>query len=70
MMWSITPWWHWLGMVVVWGLLIGGAVWAIGYLFPHSTSTTPSALGLLDQRLARGELDPDEYRQLRELIER
>lgn len=70
MMWSITPWWHWLGMLAVWGLLIAGAVWAIGYLFPHSPTSTTSALGLLDRRLARGELDPDEYRQLRELIER
>lgn len=67
-------WWGWLlgfiGMVVFWGLVI----WAIWYVVlaltrrPHSDQRPSDAKRILDERLARGEIDADEYRHLRQLI--
>ena len=60
----------WLGMLVFWGLVI----WAIYALVKNLTRKTPDsdrggdALRILDQRLARGEIDADEYQRLRDLI--
>jgi putative membrane protein len=62
----------WLGMIVVAGLV----VWAL-YLAFASVSRrspgrqSPDAPGpgqTLDGRLARGEIDPDEYQRLREVL--
>jgi putative membrane protein len=69
MMWSVAPWWHWLGMVAFWVLLIGTAVWAIGYLFPSGRDRSEAARAVLDERLARGDIDADEYRHLRETLQ-
>ena len=61
----------WLGMIVFWGLL----AWAIYALVIAATRKPPrgehygaDARRILDQRLARGEIDQEEYRRLRELI--
>ncbi len=68
-------WWGWLlgtiAMVAFWGLVI----WAIWYFVtavarrpedrPHGSSD-PKAI--LDERLARGEIDAEEYRDLRDLL--
>jgi putative membrane protein len=67
--WSIASWWHWLGMVVFWGLVLVVAVWAIARVTSVDRSCSPTARALLDERLARGDLDPEQYRQMRELIE-
>ncbi len=69
-----VQWWGWLlmslGMVAFWGLVI----WAVWYL---ATSLTQSshpirrpreAKHILDERLARGEIDAEEYRRLRDLM--
>jgi putative membrane protein len=70
MMWGLAPWWHWLGMVAFWVLLVVVAVWAVGRLFPPTPQThTSAARATLDERLARGEVDLEQYRRLRELIE-
>ena len=60
----------WIGMVAFWGLLI----WAL-YALITATNKRPThdhhndeARRILDQRLARGEIDTDEYRHLRDLI--
>ena len=74
-----VAWWGWLlmslGMVVFWGLVIW-AVWA----FVSALTRRPMGAGgedirgrgdpkrILDERLARGEIDADEYRRLRDLI--
>jgi putative membrane protein len=76
MMWywgSGMHWWVWLlgsvAMVVVWGVVI----WAIWY-FVTSVARRPEPprdgdpKRILDERLARGEIDVDEYRRLREVI--
>ena len=74
-----VAWWGWLvmslGMVAFWGLVIWG-VWAlVTGLAARPTGTGPEdarrrggAKQILDERLARGEIDADEYRRLRDLI--
>lgn len=67
-------WWGWLlgvlGMVVFWGFVI----WAVWYLVvnvvrrPDSDPRTGDPKRILDERLARGEIDADEYRRLRDLM--
>ncbi len=69
-------WWGWLlgaiGMVVFWGLVI----WAIWYVVAavigrgRIPGERPNAdpKGILDERLARGEIDAEEYRRLRDLM--
>jgi putative membrane protein len=69
MMWQLAPWWHWLGMVVFWILLVGTGIWAVGRLFPAAAPRPTRARATLDERLARGEVDPEQYRRLRDLIE-
>jgi len=69
------PFWEvslmWVGIVAFWGLLI----WAVYALVTSTTRRRdPGTLGeghrgddarrILDQRLARGEIDTDEYRRL------
>lgn len=67
-------WWQaslmWVGMIVFWGLLI----WGI-YVLVSSAARRPGerersgdARSVLDERLARGEIDAEEYRRLRDLI--
>ena len=68
-------WWQgglmWLGMIVFWGLLI----WAVYALItnlarkPDGRDSTGDARRILDQRLAKGEISPEEYQRLRGLID-
>jgi putative membrane protein len=68
MMWTVAPWWHWLSMAAFWLMILLIAIWATTRLFPAGDPPL-SARAILDERLARGELDVDEYRRLRhELI--
>lgn len=66
MMWSVTPWWHWLSMATFWLVIVLVAIWATTRMFPATPTRSPSAHDILDERLARGELDVDEYRRLRQ----
>ena len=70
-----VEWWGWLlmslGMVAFWGLVIW-AVWAFATGMarrPEGGSGAGDPKRILDARLARGEIDPEEYRHLRELTE-
>lgn len=69
MMWGLAPWWHWLGMATFWILLVGTAIWGVGRLFPPAEPRPTQARAALDEHLARGEVDPKQYRHLRNLIE-
>ncbi len=54
---------HWyllLITLVFWGGLIALVIWAIRRLGP-SKDKTASALGILNERFARGEIDQQEY---------
>ena len=60
----------WVGMVAFWGFLI----WAVYALIgnsrrPEDAQRGGDACHTLDQRLARGEIDAEEYGRLRDLIE-
>ena len=68
-------WWGWLlgtiAMVAFWGLVI----WAIWYFVtavtrrPEDRSQARSdPKAILDERLARGEIDAEEYRRLRDVL--
>jgi putative membrane protein len=68
MFWQATL--MWIGMIAFWGLVI----WAI-YALVTSTSRRSGgdnqgsdARRILDERLARGEIDAAEYHRLRDLI--
>jgi putative membrane protein len=67
-------WWQgglmWIGMIVFWGLLIWAAYALITNLTrkPGSENHGDDARHILDQRLARGEIDAEEYQRLRDLI--
>ena len=60
----------WVFMIAFWGLLI----WAVYALITRATrkpGTGPAGDGarqILDERLARGEIDTDEYRRLRDAL--
>jgi putative membrane protein len=59
-----------LGMIAFWGLVI----WAIYYLIAGRTNRRiengpDESRPILNQRLAKGEIDPDEYRTLIELLD-
>ena len=67
----------WILMILAWIALIALIVWAIARLFPalsrgdgrreaEEKDETPQAI--LDRRLARGEIDTDEYERLREAL--
>lgn len=76
MFWYGNGWGWWqgalamVGMVAFWGLL-AWAVYALVRGGGHShveRGGAPDARAVLDERLARGEIDPDQYRAMRELI--
>jgi putative membrane protein len=59
-----------LMMVVFWGLVIGGIVWLVRSLSDRGPGRhrEPSALELLDRRLAMGELSVQEYEERRRIL--
>ena len=67
-------WWQaslmWVGMIVFWGLLIWGIYALVGTAIrrPGDREHSGGARHILDERLARGEIDAGEYRRLRDLI--
>ena len=73
-------WWQaglmWLGMIAFWALLIW-AVYALvagvtrrpGQAGPGGQPQPGDARRILDERLARGEIDTEEYQRLREVLE-
>ena len=61
--------WWWIpiavGMVLFWGLVVGGIVWLVrGGLGPREGKKL-SALELLERRLAESDLTVEEYRERR-----
>jgi len=66
---SGMSWMGWMvgGSIVFWVAIIALAVFAITRLAPRREHGG-DALAVLDQRLARGEIDADEYRSRRGLL--
>jgi putative membrane protein len=75
MLWYGDHWSWWggaLGLVLMlafWGLVAWG-IYAVarGTRVQERPVSRPDALSILDERLARGEIDQDRYRETRELI--
>ena len=61
-------------MVIFWGIVIFLVVLAVRWLSERGAGqdvgpAKPSALDILKERLARGEIDPEEYRARRKALE-
>ena len=64
--------WIWMGlsMIVFWGIVVALVIWAVRS-FSHGAQNQPPrsvALGVLEERFARGEISPEEFTQKRDLI--
>jgi len=76
MMWGDSSGWGmWLGMgisTLILVVLIALLVWSISRIgrveAPRPQRERPTALELLDERLARGEIEPDDYQQRRRIL--
>jgi len=68
-------WTMMLFMEIFWVVIVGQAVWFLSALFPRSSTrdgslqTGGSAVDILRQRYARGELTRAEYEQMRRDLE-
>ena len=77
MMWGDNSGWGmWLGMgisTLILVVLIALLVWSISRIgrveAPRPQRARPTALELLDERLARGEIEPDDYQQRRRILD-
>lgn len=58
--------WVWMTLVMItfWGLV----AWVVLTLFRRSGRSGPDADAILDERLARGEIDEDEYHRRRRTL--
>jgi putative membrane protein len=66
----MQPWMSWVGpivMIVFWALVVTAIVFLIRYLAHQSRSSTndSSALAILKERYAKGEIDKEEFDQKR-----
>jgi putative membrane protein len=80
--WSGADWvWMSVGMLVFWTLVVAGVVWLLRTLRPPANRNAPGqdrhtrpgadsskARAILDERYARGELDDEQYRTRRDLL--
>jgi putative membrane protein len=65
-----------IGMVLVWILLIFGAVWLIRQIFSGSVNQTSRASGgeeraidILNKRYARGDIDREEFERMKKELQ-
>ena len=68
MMWNGTHTWWMVGESVFWLLLIVAAVWLVITVTKDNSArptSVPSALEILEQRFARGEISTEELRDRR-----
>ena len=58
-----------LGMLFVVGLVVAGIIFLVRYLSGTGTGTSSTALNILQERYARGELNHEDYQERRRLLE-
>lgn len=69
--WSGSDWWRWLPMLIFWLALIGGLVLVAAWALRRGRSAGPAPDGvqreleLLKERYARGEIDKEQYEQIK-----
>lgn len=69
--------WHWYGMgplgwlimLAFWVLVIVSIVWLIRATDKPKVTERDQPLHILDERLARGEIDPEDYERRRRVLE-
>lgn len=61
--------WGWLMMVAFWAVVIFGIVWAVRTTTAPRQRDEDSALRILAERLARGEIDREDYEERRRVLE-
>jgi putative membrane protein len=66
----MLPWMSWVGpiaMIVFWALVVTAIVFLIRYLARHSraSSDESSAVAILKERYAKGEINREEFEQKR-----
>lgn len=61
--------WGWLLMVGFWLIVIFLIVWAVRMMSPRRVTEKTNALRILNERLARGEIEPEEYERRREALD-
>ncbi|MDH5371515.1 MAG: SHOCT domain-containing protein [Acidimicrobiia bacterium] len=66
MMWGYGMWWGSL----IWLVLIGAIVWILVANSRSARPTRPTAIDILEERFARGEIDGENYRSTRIELER
>jgi len=62
--------WGWAMMVAFWVLVVILIVWAVRSTAAPRPPEDKGALRILDERLAKGEIDPAEYEERRAILER
>jgi len=73
--WGGGSWLTMSVMMLLWIALIGIAIWAAVHLLRGNgasragVSTAPTPRAILDHRLASGEIDAEQYAQLRRLLD-
>ncbi len=66
MIWGYGMWW----MGLVWPVLLGLLVWLVVWSVRPVTDRRRTAVEILEERFARGELDAEAYRLTRSELER
>lgn len=65
--WQFMGWWGWILMVLFWVGVAALAVWLVRQTRSGAGRSDPRTV--LDERLARGEIDVDEYRRIKEELD-
>lgn len=61
--------WGWAMMLAFWMAVVILIVWAVRSSASSQAPQDRGALRILDERLAKGEINPDEYKQRRSVLE-
>lgn len=61
--------WGWLMMVAFWVVVVSLIVWALRSAATPGQPAEDTALRILDERLARGEIDLEDYEERRKVLE-
>ena len=69
--WGYGGWWMGLAMILFWVGVVAVIVWAVRTSTTREAPTRGStALDVLDERYARGEIDDEEYERRRKMLQR
>jgi putative membrane protein len=61
--------WGWMMMIAFWTVVILLVIWAIRSTARQGQRDEDSALRILDDRFARGEIDREDYEERRRVLE-